>query len=197
MAAQAQACRPTSPSRRPSCPPAARAAAPPRRAAGDRARLANRAASRSRARYLEPIAPKSRSRRAAALQRLAAQNPEAAESHLAIAEAALAAQLWGEARRHLGMAVAAAPPRAHAAALPVDGAARRQRNRRPAGGRATGSTAPRRAARPLLCLQPCGAASTEWQPVCRHAAASTRYAGGAPEHRPRRNWLRSTRQRRR
>jgi HemY protein len=48
--------------------------------------------------------------RAAALQRLAAKNPEAVESRLAIAEAALAARLWGEARRHLGLAVAAAPP---------------------------------------------------------------------------------------
>ena len=48
--------------------------------------------------------------RAAALQRLAARNPEAAESHLAIAEAALAAQLWGEARRHLTLADAGAPP---------------------------------------------------------------------------------------
>jgi HemY protein len=48
--------------------------------------------------------------RATALQRLAARNPEAAESRLAIAEAALAAQLWGEARRHLTLAVAAAPP---------------------------------------------------------------------------------------
>ena len=48
--------------------------------------------------------------RAAAVQRLVAQNPEATESHLAIAEAALAAQLWGEARRHLGLAIAAAPP---------------------------------------------------------------------------------------
>jgi HemY protein len=48
--------------------------------------------------------------RAAAVQRLAAQNPEASESHLAIAEAALMAQLWGEARRHLALAIAAAPP---------------------------------------------------------------------------------------
>jgi len=48
--------------------------------------------------------------RAAAVQRLAAQNPEASESHLAIAEAALLAQLWGEARRHLALAIAAAPP---------------------------------------------------------------------------------------
>ncbi len=43
--------------------------------------------------------------RVAAVQRLAAHNPEASESHLAIAEAALAAQLWGEARHHLGLAI--------------------------------------------------------------------------------------------
>ena len=42
--------------------------------------------------------------RAGALERLAGQNPDAVESHLALAEAALAAQLWGEARRHLSMA---------------------------------------------------------------------------------------------
>jgi HemY protein len=48
--------------------------------------------------------------RTAALQRLAARNPEAPESRLALAEAALAAQLWGEARRHLALAIAAAPP---------------------------------------------------------------------------------------
>ena len=42
-------------------------------------------------------------------ERLAAQNPDARESHLALAEAALAAQLWGEARRHLDSALAAPP----------------------------------------------------------------------------------------
>ena len=47
--------------------------------------------------------------RVAAVQRLAAQNPEASESHLTVAEAALAARLWGEARRHLTLAIAAAP----------------------------------------------------------------------------------------
>jgi HemY protein len=45
------------------------------------------------------------------LERLAAQNPEARETHLALAEAALDAQLWGEARRHLEQALSApAPP---------------------------------------------------------------------------------------
>ena len=43
-------------------------------------------------------------------ERLAAQNPAARESHLALAEAALAARLWGEARRHLERALAADPP---------------------------------------------------------------------------------------
>lgn len=41
-------------------------------------------------------------------EKLAAHNPDAAESHIAVAEAALAARLWGEARRHLGLAIAAA-----------------------------------------------------------------------------------------
>lgn len=47
--------------------------------------------------------------RAAALQRLAASNPGAVETHLALAEAALTARLWGEARHHLDAAAAARP----------------------------------------------------------------------------------------
>ena len=44
-------------------------------------------------------------------ERLAAQNPDARETHLAVAEAALDVQLWGEARRHLDRARGApAPP---------------------------------------------------------------------------------------
>ncbi len=44
-------------------------------------------------------------------ERLAAQNPDARETHLTVAEAALDAQLWGEARRHLEQALSApAPP---------------------------------------------------------------------------------------
>lgn len=48
--------------------------------------------------------------RVARFERLAASNPAARESHIALAEAALAAQLWGEARRHLERALAADPP---------------------------------------------------------------------------------------
>jgi HemY protein len=43
-------------------------------------------------------------------ERLGAQNPQARESHLAVAEAALDAQLWGEARRHLDRALASPTP---------------------------------------------------------------------------------------
>jgi HemY protein len=43
-------------------------------------------------------------------ERLAAQAPDARESHLTLAEAALEAQLWGEARRHLERALAAPAP---------------------------------------------------------------------------------------
>ena len=43
-------------------------------------------------------------------ERLAAQNPDARETHLAVAEAALDAQLWGEARRYLEQALSAPSP---------------------------------------------------------------------------------------
>lgn len=44
-------------------------------------------------------------------ERLTAQNPDVRETYLTLAEAALAAQLWGEARRHLEQALTApAPP---------------------------------------------------------------------------------------
>ena len=44
--------------------------------------------------------------RVRAFEQLAAQNPTARESHLALAEAAVDARLWGEARRHLNDALA-------------------------------------------------------------------------------------------
>jgi HemY protein len=59
--------------------------------------------------------------RFARYQRLAAENPAARESHAALAEAAIAARLWGEARRHLEAAIAADPP--PFAALPAHSAA--------------------------------------------------------------------------
>ena len=43
-------------------------------------------------------------------EELLAANPEHQESHVALAEAALGAELWGEARNHLGRAAAQDPP---------------------------------------------------------------------------------------
>ncbi|HUC10946.1 MAG TPA: heme biosynthesis HemY N-terminal domain-containing protein [Stellaceae bacterium] len=48
--------------------------------------------------------------RMARYERLAAHNQAARESHLSVAEAAIAAELWGEARRHLDRALATEPP---------------------------------------------------------------------------------------
>jgi HemY protein len=47
--------------------------------------------------------------RVRAFERLAAQNPAARESHVTLAEVAIEAQLWGEARRHLEAAIAIDP----------------------------------------------------------------------------------------
>jgi HemY protein len=51
--------------------------------------------------------------RAQATKKLTGRNPSHAESHVALARASLAAQLWGEARRHLDDAVAGKPAGAH------------------------------------------------------------------------------------
>jgi HemY protein len=102
--------------------------------------------------------------RAAALERLATCNPGAAESHFALAEAALAGHLWGEARRHLGRASA-------------DGASRRfcvlmaRLEQEEAGDAAKARewldraiTAP---ADPCYVCSRCGDATLEWRPLCR------------------------------
>ncbi len=88
---------------------------------GRRARLAHRPPTpswrKSTARSTSAAPPLARLKR---FERLAAQNPEARESHLALAEAALAAQLWGEARRRLEQALRAEPtPPAPAGAAPT------------------------------------------------------------------------------
>jgi HemY protein len=127
----------------------------------------------------EPLA------QAAALQRLAAQNPEALESHLAIAEAALNARLWGEARRHLGLSTAAAPPSGPSRRLclmmarleegePGDPKAARQWLERAA-------VAP---SDPCYVCGRCDAASATWQPVCRECGAFDSLTWRIPERRP-------------
>jgi HemY protein len=138
---------------------------------------------------------------------LAAQNPQARETHLALAEAALDAQLWGEARRHLEQALAAPLP-------PY--ATRPRRN----GGSSEGLSAPAPAsiagATPRLCRliarleaegrddrQPardwgeaatpsfpdpcwvcadCGGESLEWQSLCPHCGGFDTLSWRTPSH---------------
>lgn len=122
----------------------------------------------------EPLA------RAASLQRLAARNPDATESHLAIAEAALAALLWGEARRHLTLAAEqspAAPSRRLCllmARLEESEAGNAQAAREWLD-RAIGAPP-----EPCYVCGRCGAASTEWQPLCPACGGFDTLAWGTP-----------------
>jgi HemY protein len=118
--------------------------------------------------------------RAAAVQRLAAKNPQAIESHIAIAEAALTAQLWGEARRHLNAAVAPPSEAPATEASPVQpsrpGPSRRlcrlmARLEESEGGDASAAREwLRRAigapADPTYVCTRCGGDSSEWQAQC-------------------------------
>jgi HemY protein len=128
--------------------------------------------------------------RATSLQRLARQNPEANESHLAIAEAALAAGLWGEARRHLERAAAAAaipgvstgPSRGLCLLMarleesePGDAAAARDWRERAIGAPADPA---------YLCRQ-CGGDSPEWLALCPKCGGFDTLAWRSPPSGPR------------
>ncbi len=140
------------------------------------------------------------------VERLAAQNPGARESYLALAEAALDAQLWGEARRHLDKALTAA------AALPIaKPASSNPRSSRAAGdGEGGGLAGPT----PRLCLlmarleeaehgvgggmrewldravtampdpryvcTSCGGESLEWRSLCSHCSSFDTLAWRTP-----------------
>jgi HemY protein len=131
--------------------------------------------------YLETYPQDDALAHAAALQRLAVQNAEAQESQLAIAEAALAAQLWGEARRRLGIAAAAAAPAGPTRRLCLlmarleEGEAGDTQKAREWLDQA-GNAPPDPAYRCAVC----GAESQEWHSVCRLCGAFDTFAWGAP-----------------
>jgi HemY protein len=101
-------------------------------------------------------------------ERLAAHNPTARESHVMVAEAALDAQLWGEARRHLEEAMEGAPTtrlcllmaRLEEAEHGEPGAAREWLDRA-----VTAPPDPR-----YLCAS-CGGESLEWRSLCPYCGA--------------------------
>jgi HemY protein len=110
-------------------------------------------------------------------ERLAAQNPTTRESHVAVAEAALDAQLWGEARRHLEEAMEGAPTtrlcllmaRLEEAEHGEPGAAREWLDRA-----VTAPPDPR-----YLCAS-CGGESLEWRSLCPHCGAFDELSWRAP-----------------
>ncbi len=132
--------------------------------------------------------------RAASLQRLAARNPEAAESHLAIAETALTAQLWGEARRHLALAVAAGSPQPGSpiAGSPIQGESRRLcllMARLEESESANGETARDWRERaigappdPCYLCRRCGGGSVQWQSCCGECGGFDTLAWRTPPH---------------
>ena len=125
--------------------------------------------------------------RAAALQRLAARNPEAAESHLAIAEAALAAQLWGEARRHLTLAEAAAPPAGPSRRLCLLMARLEEsENGDTAAGRSWLDRAVSAPPDPSYGCGQCGSDSAEWRSLCPQCGGfdTLRWGSPAPRQAP-------------
>lgn len=121
-------------------------------------------------------------------EQLAALNPDHVESHLAIAEAALAAQLWGEARRQLaacgadsgGNTVSGGAPTARICRLMAaleesehgDGAAARSWLAR------TAEAPPD----PLWVCANCEAESHDWQPLCARCRGFDSLSWRRPSH---------------
>jgi HemY protein len=112
-----------------------------------------------------------------AFQRLAQLKPDRAESHIALAEAALEAQLWGAARNHLDQARASAPSarvfrllaRLEEAEPGAIAAARRWLEE--------AASAP---PSPGWTCGACGAAASTWTALCGHCGAFDRLAWQVP-----------------
>ena len=114
-------------------------------------------------------------------EKLAAQKPDDPESHLTIADAALAAQLWGEARQHLGRAagsMGAAPSRRLCLTMARleraehgDSAAAREWLDKAA----AAPSEPR-----YLCAR-CGGDSLQWQALCPHCGGFDTLAWRSPQ----------------
>ena len=113
-------------------------------------------------------------------EKLAAHKPASPESPIAVAEAALAAQLWGEARRHLGQAIAGEPGGATRRLCLL--MARLEESEHPLQGRARDWLDRALVAPPdpaYVCAR-CGGASAQWQALCGHCRGFDTLAWRAP-----------------
>jgi HemY protein len=125
-------------------------------------------------------------------ERLAALNPDHAESHLTVAEAALAAQLWGEARRQLaacGADEAADDSRDTASGEPPTARICRLMAALEEAEHGDGAAARRWLARaaeappdPLWVCANCEAESHDWQPLCARCRGFDSMVWRRPSH---------------
>jgi HemY protein len=135
--------------------------------------------------------------RVKSFERLAAESPAARESHLALAEAALDAQLWGEAHRHLERALTAPPPgRGNADGASIAVAAgvptpricvltARLEEAEPGDHRSNREWLDRAAAAmpdPCWVCADCGGASPVWRSLCPHCGAFDTLGWRTPAH---------------
>lgn len=117
-------------------------------------------------------------------EKLAANNPDAPESAIALAEAALAARLWGEARRHLARAMPLAPdvPSRRVCLL----MARIEESEHPGEGRGQewfdrALSAPTEPS--YVCVR-CGGENDGWRALCGHCQSFDTLAWRAPNGPP-------------
>ncbi len=128
--------------------------------------------------YREALAPADALAWLKEAQKLAEQSPDHPETLLALAEAALAARLWGEARRYLDAALEGADT-ARACRLRA-----RLEEAEHGDGRAAGEWLSRAAVAapdPAWVCDQCGAVSADWRPLCRRCDAFDGLVWRAPE----------------
>ena len=102
------------------------------------------------------------------IEHLCRGNEDATASRLALAEAALAADIWGEARRHLIALISR--DRATASAYRLMARLERRESGDDQAAIAWMAKITAATPDPLWTCRACGAAQEEWQPACRHCS---------------------------
>jgi len=123
------------------------------------------------------------------MQTLVADNPDHPESHLVLAETALGARLWGEARRHLALAGldengSGPVPSARAARLMAE-VEESERGDNARGRLWLSRAAAAAASDPTYVCGSCNAESATWVALCPVCRAFARLDWRAPHHAPR------------
>ncbi|HEY6335978.1 MAG TPA: heme biosynthesis HemY N-terminal domain-containing protein [Alphaproteobacteria bacterium] len=116
------------------------------------------------------------------VQRLVARRPADPESHLALAEAALEARLWGEARRALEALAASADGGPTARACRLWAALEEAEHGDGAASHAWLARATTAAPDPAWTCDRCGAAYAAWMPLCARCGAYDKLLWRSPAH---------------